>query len=217
MLENYAAHDGFSATALSNRLQAVQTKVDAKKQHRLPLLSDELHWVVPVQHDVKRRFSRTICQLIASQGENLLRLSSLWGHFLPHHLECNQIHYERFESISKSYLRAVFWRWYWKSRRNNDWHIQVARRRVSGHGNVSHANFWSRTRLVPKETKKNVKKDFRFPEIWLQPNLELNARYWYWFKYIRNACESVGWLPGNQLKHRVAYSGHHSWVWCRVI
>jgi len=31
MFENYAAHDGLSANALPNRLQAVQTKVDAEK------------------------------------------------------------------------------------------------------------------------------------------------------------------------------------------
>ena len=57
MFENYAAHDGLPADALPNRLQAVQTKVDAEKHLRLSLLSDELHRVVPVQHDVKKHHS----------------------------------------------------------------------------------------------------------------------------------------------------------------
>ena len=57
MFENYAANDGLPANALPNRLQAVQTKVDAEKHLRLSLLSDELHRVVPVQHDVKKHHS----------------------------------------------------------------------------------------------------------------------------------------------------------------
>jgi len=54
MFENYAAYDGLPANALPNRLQAVQTKVDTEKNLNLPLLSDELHRVVPVQHGVKK-------------------------------------------------------------------------------------------------------------------------------------------------------------------